>query len=125
MNQEPVDKYFGTPMSEWVARVPNELEVDAVGLWQIIPVGIDYFGLSDNALEDFSRRCITALLQRGAVPVRPAPAPKYWEPETAYRGTHEEIANQIINEWKAGKLIPDHDGLWFWRFDDSVLSASD
>ncbi|WYX25629.1 hypothetical protein WJ969_07865 [Achromobacter xylosoxidans] len=75
MNNEPVNKYFGTPMSEWIARVPNELGVDAVGLWQIIPVGADHFGLSGAELEDFSRRCIVALLEKGAVPVRPAPSP--------------------------------------------------
>jgi len=113
MSQEPVDKYFGVSMSEWIARVPNELEVDAVGLWQIIPVGIDSFGLSGEALEDFSRRCIVALLQKGAVPVRPAAAPIYWKPEVVYQGSHEEIANNIINDWKAHKLVADHDGLWF------------
>ncbi|PRD41880.1 hypothetical protein C5748_19715 [Phyllobacterium phragmitis] len=109
MTQEPVDKYFGTPMSEWIARVPNELEVDAVGLWQIIPVGIDSFGLSGERLDDFARRCIIALLQKGAVPVRfPSGLPA-----TEYQGSHEEIANQIVNEWKAGTLVADHDGLWF------------
>ena len=126
MTKEPINKYFGTPMSEWIDRVPNELDVDAVGLWQIIPVGIEDFGLVGEHLEDFSRRCILALLQRGAIPVRPAStSDKCWEPETAYRGSHEEIANQIIEEWNAGKLIPDHDGLWFYRFNDSVLTASD
>jgi hypothetical protein len=120
MTQEPVNKYFGTLMSEWIDRVPNELDVDAVGLYQIIPTGIDDFGLSGEQLEDFSRRCIVALLQRGAIPVRPASGTKYWEPETAYQGSHEEIANQIIDDWKAHKLIPDHDGLWFWRPYDSV-----
>lgn len=114
MTQEPINKYFGTPMSDWIARIPNELEVDAVGLWQIIPVGIDSFGLSGEALEDFSRQCIVALLQSGAIPVVPASAPTYWEPELEYRGSHEEIANQIVNAWKAHKLVPDYDGLWFW-----------
>jgi hypothetical protein len=123
MIQEPVDKYFGTPMSEWIARVPNELGVDAVGLWQIIPVGIDSFGLSGEDLEDFTYQCIVALFRRGAIPVRPASAPRYWEPETAYRGSYEEIANQIINEWKAHKLVPNHDGLWFWRPHDNFESA--
>lgn len=35
MTTEPVDRFFGVPMSEWIARLPNELDVDAVGLWQI------------------------------------------------------------------------------------------
>lgn len=113
MNNEPVNKYFGTPMSEWIARVPNELGVDAVGLWQIIPVGADHFGLSGAELEDFSRRCIVALLEKGAVPVRPAPSPIFWEPDSAYQGSHEDIARQVVDEWKSNRLVPDHDGLWF------------
>jgi hypothetical protein len=115
MIQEPIDKYFGISMSEWISRIPNELEVDAVGLWQIIPVGIDSFGLSDEALEDFAYRCIVALLQRGAIPVRSVSGVSGWVPEATYQGSHEEVANKIINDWKSHKLVPDHDGLWFWR----------
>jgi hypothetical protein len=113
MTSEPVDKYFGTPMSEWIARVPNELDIDAVGLWQIVPVGIDSFGLSGESLEQFSYRCILALLQRGAVPVESVSGVSGWVPQTRYRGSHQEIATQIVNDWKSGELVPDHDGLWF------------
>ncbi|MEA1844590.1 hypothetical protein [Agrobacterium tumefaciens] len=113
MIQEPVEKYFGTPISEWIARVANELEVDAVGLWQIIPVGIDSFGLSDEQLEDFGYLCVVALLKRGAVPVKSSSELPGWVPEMKYHGSHEEMAMQIISDWKAGKLVPDHDGLWF------------
>lgn len=115
MTNEPVDKYFGIPMSEWIARVPNELDIDAVGLWQIIPVGIDSFGLSGWRLEDFGYRCIVALLQQGAIPVKSMLGVSGWVPETKYRGSHEEMAIQIINDWKAGELVPDQDGLWFAR----------
>jgi hypothetical protein len=113
MNQEPVDKYFGMPMSEWIARLPNELSVDAVGLWQIIPVGIDSFGLSSEGLEDFTRRCIVALLRSGAIPVRAVSGVPGWVPEVIYHGCHEEVANQIVNDWRIRKFIADHDGLWF------------
>ncbi|MGE8453751.1 MAG: hypothetical protein ACN6OP_24715 [Pseudomonadales bacterium] len=113
MTQEPIDKHFGVSMSEWITRLPNELDVDAVGLWQIIPVGIDSFGLSGDGLDEFTRRCIMALLQRGAVPARAVSGVAGWVPDVAYRGSHEEIANQIVNEWKVHDLVPDHDGLWF------------
>jgi len=116
MTQEPVDKYFGVPMSEWIARLPNELDVDAVGLWQIIPVGIDSFGLSSERLEEFIYRCIMVLLQKGAVPVRAVSGVSKWIPETTYQGSYEEIANRIVNDWKINKLVPDHDGLWFSIF---------
>lgn len=111
--QEPIDKYFGIPISEWISRLPNELEVDAVGLWQIIPVGIENFGLSDDLLEDFTYRCIIEILRKGAVPVKSVPDISDWIPEKKYHGSEEKIAKQIIDEWKAGELVPDHDGLWF------------
>lgn len=69
---EPGDKYFGIPMGEWIRRVPDELEVDGVGLWQIIPVGRDSFGLSGEPLVEFTQRCILAFLSRGARPGRHA-----------------------------------------------------
>jgi hypothetical protein len=69
MSEELRDKRFGTPMSEYIVRVANELPVDAVGLWQIVPGGRRGFGLEDEALTDFVRRCIAELLSRGAVPV--------------------------------------------------------
>ncbi|WP_076520255.1 hypothetical protein [Achromobacter sp. MFA1 R4] len=113
MTREPVDKYFGIRLSDWIERLPNELDVDAVGLWQIIPVGMDSFGLEGNDLDLFAYRCIMALLQKGAVPVRAIKGAPGWVPDLAYRGPHEDIANQIVREWRSSKLAPDHDGLWF------------
>ncbi len=114
MIQGPIDKYFGIPMNEWIERLPNELDVDAVGLWQIIPVGEDSFGLSGTGLDDFTYQCIMALLRRGAVPMKAATGATGWVAETTYQGSQEAVANQIISEWRNQKLVPDHDGLWFW-----------
>lgn len=61
-----VDKYFGIPLSEWIERTPNELEMDAVGLWQIVPVGRESFGLEGEALKDFVRRSVIAPRISGA-----------------------------------------------------------
>ncbi|MDR3672192.1 MAG: hypothetical protein P4L36_15190 [Holophaga sp.] len=114
MTIEPVDKYSGTPMSEWIARVPNELEVDAVGLWQIIPTGRDSFNLSGAALEDFIRRSIIALIERGAVPVRPAESEhEFWKKQDRYGILATEIADRVIKEWEESGRDPDQDGLWF------------
>ena len=41
--------------ADWVGLVPNEMEIDAVGLWQVIPVGRHEFGLDGEdpmTLED-------------------------------------------------------------------------
>jgi hypothetical protein len=114
MTNEPIDKYFGIPLSEWIDKTPNELEVDAVGLWQIIPVGRDSFGLQGLPLDDFVRRSIVALICRGAVPVRPAAAEQgFWARQFQYGESAEEIATKIIEEWKASGIDPDQDGVWF------------
>jgi len=111
---EPVDKYFGVPLSEWIERIPNELEVDAVGLWQIVPVGRDNFGLTGDSLRDFVRRGIVALLKKGAVPVRPDQKQgALWNSHTCYGDAPDEIADNIIIEWENSGIDPDEDGLWF------------
>ena len=37
MNKERRDKFYGLTVEEWIEKIPGELPVDAVGLWQ--PVG--------------------------------------------------------------------------------------
>ena len=114
MTREPVDKYFGTPMSEWIAKVPNELEADAVGFWQIISTGRDSFKLSGKGLENFARRCIIALIERGSVPILPAKAEhEFWKKQDQYGNSPSEIADSIIKEWKELGRDPDQDGIWF------------
>jgi hypothetical protein len=51
MNNERVD-YDGTPMSEYIASIPEELPRDAVGLWQIVPAGRNGFRLTGTELND-------------------------------------------------------------------------
>lgn len=115
MSVEPKDKFFGTPMSEWIAKVPNELEIDAVGLWQIIPAGRVSFGLDGEALITFTRRCLLALLSRGAKPVVGAVGDEEhdWKIIEGYCGTNEEVADAIISEWLASGKDPDVGGIWF------------
>lgn len=121
MTQGRIDRYFGISMSEWIERLPNELDVDAVGLWQIIPVGEDSFGLSGTDLEYFTYQCIMALLRRGAVPVKAAKDYAGWIAEPTYQGSHEAAAYKIVSDWRDHKLVPDHDGLWFWLPSQLVL----
>jgi hypothetical protein len=69
MTEEPTHWHYGTPMSEWMEQVANELPVDAVGMWQIVPAGRRGFKLEGEALTEYVRRQIGVLLSRGAVPV--------------------------------------------------------
>ena len=112
---EPRDRYFGNTVSERVAMYPEELPVDAVGLWQIIPFGRDSFGFEGDELTDFARRCITALLERGARPVRGGGNTAYdWILQPQYGSTTEEIVEAVIAEWLAsGGGDPDPGDLWF------------
>lgn len=104
----PVDKYFGSTIDESVEKTPNELEIDEVGLWQVIPRGRDSFGLDGNDLIDFTRRHIIALVEWGGVPVI---ALKH---QPQYGVTAEEIAENIIAEWlESGGGDPDVGGIWF------------
>ncbi|MBB4184530.1 hypothetical protein GGE07_001156 [Sinorhizobium terangae] len=117
MTNEPRNKYFDTPLSEWIDRVPSELHADAVGLWQIIGSGNDGFELQGQQLEDFVRRCIVSLLKAGAVPVRPsASLAIFWEKQS-YEGDIEEVASAILGEWQRAGTEPNEDGIWFSLFD--------
>lgn len=113
-NSDPIDRYFYVPLSEWIEGIPNELEVDAVGLWQIVPVGRDGFGLAGDALREFVERSIDALLCRGAVPVRASAVEgEFWFPDQTYGETKENMIKSIIAEWENSGKDPDPDGVWF------------
>jgi len=114
MNTEPNHNIFGISVSEWIKRVPNELPSDAVGLWQIIPVGTDSFGLVGADLECFAKRCIVALIKAGAKPVVPSSCENnYWEYQPQYGCDPEIVAEAIVQAWRQSPILASHDGLWF------------
>jgi hypothetical protein len=114
MNEEPVHRIFRTPVSEWVASVPSELEDDAVGLWQIIPVGRVDFGLEGNELVNYVRKALLAVFAQGAKPVEGATDGKhYWKLRENYGDEPERMAEAIIDEWLASGHDPDPGGIWF------------
>ena len=53
---------------EFIQFIPGELTIDAVGLWQIVLPGRGPGGyaLSNGNLIELIRRCILALLRKGA-----------------------------------------------------------
>lgn len=118
MNSEPHNRYFGTSITEWIERVPNELDVDAVGLWQIIGSGQDGFDLKGDLLTNFVMLCVISLLEKGATPVRASENPsEFWVPDNRYMGDIQQIAKQIVGDWISSGVDPDHDGLWFAKLD--------
>ncbi|MGV2982012.1 hypothetical protein ACERNI_17730 [Camelimonas sp. ID_303_24] len=113
MNDEPINKYYGTPMSEWIEGIPLDLEDDVVMMVEIFPRGRDSFGLAGEELENFGYRCILKLLEAGASPVWPSGGDEGVIVDTKYQGTSEQIARQIVDEWKRGDMRENYDGLWF------------
>lgn len=115
MNNEPREKRSGTPLSEYIERVANELPVDAVGMWQIVPGGRYGFDFEDKALTNYVRRCIAELLSRGAVPVvGGGDTGYYWIAQPQYGSKPDEIIENVVREWLAnGAKDEDPGGLWF------------
>lgn len=115
MTEELRHKYFDRPMSEWIRMVANELPIDAVGMWQIVPGGRHGFGLEGEALTDYVRRCIAELLSRGAVPVvGGGDTGYYWIEQKQYGSMPGEIIENVVREWLAnGAKDEDPGGLWF------------
>lgn len=123
------DKY-GATIEERFEKMASGLEVDAVALWSLVSKGWHGFGLREDALTDFVRRGVIALLESGAKPVigvwriatadspilvRPGwPPPHDWQ-AVDYGETTRAIADAIVEEWLASGGLPHSDprGLWF------------
>ena len=115
MVNEPTSRSDGITLTEWINLLPEELPVDAVGLWQIIPVAQDDFGLESKELITCVRRAIVTLIQHGAKPVRGGRGTEHdWIEQTHYGSTPEEIAHNIIVEWSGWSFAePALGGIWF------------
>ena len=108
-------KIYGHTIAEHIETVSGELDVDAVGLWQIVPAGREGFRLENAELTEFVRQCILALLASGAKPVKGGGGTRFdWILQTHYGESDLEIANSIVGEWLeigAGDVSPG--GVWF------------
>jgi hypothetical protein len=114
MSVGPIDKHFGTPLSEWISAIPRELDTDAVGLWQIIPALRNDFGLRDVALERAIREVLYGLLARGAQPVVGASAHDgSWKRSNRYGNSATSIINGVVDEWHQMGRDPDVGDVWF------------
>ena len=114
MTTEPRDIVLGTPMSEHIALRPSTLNDIPVGMWEIVRDGRESFGLEGEALVMFIRRCIYALMDAGAQPVRGV-ARGQWERQLQYGRNKHEVAEAVIIEWlRDGAPTPKPwTGLWF------------
>src|SRR5450830_2141184 len=115
LNLQHKDHVFGQTVMDYIKTVSGELPIDAVGLWQIVPVGRQQFRLNDEDLTEFVSRCVCALLEHGAKPVVGGAGSKYdWILHPQYGETTMEIVDAVLKEWLAsGAKDCDPGGLWF------------
>ena len=115
MKAEPRSKLDGTPMSEVIAGIPSSLEDLPVQMGYIVDYGRNCFDLEGEALTDFVRRCVYALIDAGAKPVVCGDKPNQWELQVQYGSNRWEIAQAVIAEWlRQGAPTPKSwTGLWF------------
>ncbi len=115
MKNEPRHKDTGGTIDEYARAAAEELEIDAVGLWQIVPVGRDAFGLDGESLADFIRRNLLALFAKGAKPVIGRKGVGHWILKDDYGNTPAQMADAVIAEWQASgaKDPKPYESLWF------------
>ena len=109
-------KYEGFTPNEFIEDHLNELNEDAIGLWQFVGDKL-LFDFTDEELEEYLYIAIKRLIDIGAKPVVMSSGKYLWDIQTKYGNTPEEIANNIIKEWREKQntenTIDDLNGLWF------------
>jgi hypothetical protein len=115
MKNEPRHRDTGGTIGEYASAAAEELEIDAVGLWQIVPVGRNDFGLDGESLADFVRQNLLALFAKGAKPVIGRKGVDHWILKDDYGTTPAQMADAVIEEWRASgaKDPKPYDSLWF------------
>ena len=126
ISSEPLHRDTGETLSEVIAQHPHELAYDADALMHIVPVGRVSFGLKGDALTDYVRRSVRAMLEAGAVPVMHIKGNGYnYTYEPKYGSTIDEITENIVKEWLAlpdDPLVLAGEGAWFARPDPKFPS---
>jgi hypothetical protein len=113
---EPRHNKYGLTISEWIQFLSSDLDDIGIGLAGILDDGRYGFELKGPALVDFVRRCLYALVERGAKP-RHWGSPTYPDrniPLHYGNDTNEEIVEGVIADWIAsGAGDLEYGDFWF------------
>lgn len=114
MSSQPTHSYFGTPLDEWMANYPFELDIDFVGFGGIVASLRKDFGLQGDILENAVRKVLTDIFNRGAyVIIGSLEKPGTVERVTRYGDDTKTIVDALIGEWHASGRDPDYEDVWF------------
>ncbi|MBB3312229.1 hypothetical protein FHT78_004011 [Rhizobium sp. BK196] len=117
MNIEKKHKYFDVSIGDWIKKIPNDLEFDAISLKDIANVGRFDFELPNADSEEFVRLGVLELIKAGASPVVRGSEAEFWVKCNHLGNNAEEIASNIVKNWKKSGVDPDEEGLWFAQVD--------
>ena len=119
----------GSLVSDYFELTANQLPYDTIGMWEIVPPGRMAYGLSGSDLDEFLRRFIVVLMQRGAKPVRGIPVgPGHWmwAEQVQYGSSPLEVASALIADWHSlGSPDPEWDWVRFALPDIIGISTPD
>ena len=115
MTKEPTDRYDGRTIDEQVQLLAASLDHDAEGLWTIVSLGKDGFGLRGDHLARFVRLVLRAMMHRGARPVLGGGQSEHdWIVQARYGSEPDDIVENVMKEGLAGGAQDgDPGGLWF------------
>ena len=110
---EPKHLTYGTPLSECVVAFENELQIDAVGLWQVISTLRRGYGLEEVELKAQVRKVIESLFIAGAIPVFGSARDKMWHPAAGFEQQDEERTEVVLRYLHNLGRDPGVEDLWF------------
>ena len=110
--RDPTHRQFGTPLSVWLKHFENELPIDAVGIWQIVPVLKNDFALQGNELVQAVRSAIRNLLAAGAIPVEGIDSNR-WRAREDLAAPGELGVNLVVQYWQQLDHEPHVGDIWF------------
>lgn len=109
----PRHLHFGTLATDWVAAIPNELPIDAVGLWQVFAALKRGFGLEEPELTVWVRRSVEALLSAGALPVVGSAVDKNWHRAKGFGRERDTDVEAVLAYLRDLGREPHVGDLWF------------
>lgn len=111
----------GYTVDEIVKIIPNDLSADGISFASVVSEIKDQYELPLDKVIHYVRLGIYELYDHGARPVGMAPKeiPYDWVLLPQYGKSKEEIADNVIQEWKNNNYNdPDYDKLWFALVDE-------